>query len=101
MQSVPSFHTGPRSTSFRTASVDQEHVGIGDAPPTPLPEVLRIVTNYTSPAGAPGSDDAQQDIHSLLVLLDAIRQGEEFCQSRVRGERPAPGGAPDQQCVLL
>jgi hypothetical protein len=101
MQSIPSFHTGPRPTSFRTASVDQEHVGSSGEPPAPLPEVLRIVTNYTSPADSPGSDDAQQDIHSLLVLLDAIRQGEEFCQSRVSGERPTPPGAADQQCVLL
>ena len=50
-------------------------------------EVLRIVTNYTSPAGGPGSDDAQQDIHSLLVRSTCLRMKDPHLKSQTQLER--------------
>eukprot|EP00928_Gymnodinium_smaydae_P072719 TRINITY_DN5601_c1_g1_i1.p1 TRINITY_DN5601_c1_g1~~TRINITY_DN5601_c1_g1_i1.p1 ORF type:complete len:355 (+),score=58.04 TRINITY_DN5601_c1_g1_i1:197-1261(+) len=76
--------------------------------PQRMPDVIRIVTNYVDGASVPGSDvdetgnDIQQDIHTLLVLLDALRQADDQIMQRVAGKRPAP--MPEQAemgCPLL
>lgn len=65
-----------------------------------MPDIVRIVTNYVdapskrSQAKAAEADqegnDVQQDIHLLLVLLDALRQADYHVTQRVGGQRPAP-----------
>lgn len=54
-----------------------------------------------------GRDNVQQDIHILLVLLDALRQADHHVLKRTEGERPAcmnPDGqepASEAGCPLL
>jgi hypothetical protein len=83
-----------------------EHTAPAREPPRPqrMPDIMRIVTNYLGP-NDPGlrnrrmaqpverdreGNDVQQDIHSLLVLLDALRQADNQVMQRVAGVRPAP-----------
>jgi len=90
-----------------------------DAPrPLRMPDIMRIVTNYLG-ADDPGllrrpkaqqqaveldreGNDVQQDIHTLLVLLDALRQADNQVIQRAVGARPTPM-APQAEtgCPLL
>lgn len=64
-----------------------------------MPDIVRIVTNYVEgpcrPAEVKSSEkdqdgnDVQQDIHLLLVLLDALRQADYQVTQRVGGTRQA------------
>jgi len=67
------------------------------APTQRLPDVIRIVTNYVErvPYHAnveldADGNDVQQDIHTLLVLMDALRQADYQIMQRIGGQRPAP-----------
>jgi len=80
----------------------------GQAPPNSkanqrMPDIVRIVTNYVDGAGGRSppnqqkvtemdqeGNDVQQDIHLLLVLLDALRQADHQVTERVSGTRIAP-----------
>lgn len=70
----------------------------GSTPKTPqrMPDIMRIVTNYVDGSAASGverdadGNDVQQDIHTLLVLLDALRQADNQIMQRITGKRPAP-----------
>jgi len=90
--------------------------GRGSAQPTPkaaaapdkLPDIMRIITNYTDgPSNKPRERDAegndvQQDIHCLLVLLDALRQSDHQVMQRVGGVRSQPLQAEAESgCPLL
>lgn len=66
-----------------------------------MPDIVRIVTNYVDGPGRPRimmqpveqdheGNDVQQDIHLLLVLLDALRQADFQATQRVVGARPVP-----------
>jgi len=75
------------------------------AKPQRMPDIMRIVTNYLGP-GDPAlvgrrqkaqpveldrdGNDVQQDIHTLLVLLDALRQADNQVMQRILGARPVP-----------
>eukprot|EP00747_Dinoflagellata_sp_TGD_P213261 gnl/TRDRNA2_/TRDRNA2_86244_c1_seq1.p1 gnl/TRDRNA2_/TRDRNA2_86244_c1~~gnl/TRDRNA2_/TRDRNA2_86244_c1_seq1.p1 ORF type:complete len:428 (+),score=79.48 gnl/TRDRNA2_/TRDRNA2_86244_c1_seq1:69-1352(+) len=74
-------------------------------PPAKMPDIIRIVTNYTAtpdlsrkpPPGPKAAveldqdgNDVQRDIHSLLVLLDALHQCDHQILQRVMGQRPPP-----------
>lgn len=81
-----------------------------------MPDIVRIVTNYVDgnprnriqPSQGKGAEkdqegnDVQQDIHLLLVLLDALRQADNQVVQRVGGTRVAP--IPEQSeagCPIL
>jgi hypothetical protein len=81
-----------------------------------MPDIVRIVTNYVDgnfrnramPSQVKGTEkdqegnDVQQDIHLLLVLLDALRQADNQVVQRVGGTRLAP--LPEQAeigCPIL
>lgn len=83
-----------------------------------MPDIMRIVSNYT--ADDPRSsqrahraspvpverdaegNDVMQDIHTLLVLLDALRQADNHITQRASGSRPAPMPMEAEQgCPLL
>jgi len=80
-----------------------------------MPDIVRIVTNYVDGPGnsvpvkqqmAVETDqegnDVQQDIHLLLVLLDALRQADHQVTERIGGSRKAP--LPEQSeagCPIL
>jgi hypothetical protein len=81
-----------------------------------MPDIVRIVTNYVDHPSKAGSaakqgkvaeqdqegNDVQQDIHFLLVLLDALRQADNQVTQRVNQARPAP--MPEQAeagCPIL
>lgn len=87
------------------------------ATPQRMPDIMRIVANYLGPndPGLAGrrqkptpveldrdGNDVQQDIHTLLVLLDSLRQAEHQVMQRVAGARPVPM-APEAEtgCPLL
>jgi len=67
-----------------------------------MPDIVRIVTNYVDsldrsmnnqmkPAERDqDGNDVQQDIHLLLVLLDALRQADYQVTQRIGGQRQAP-----------
>eukprot|EP00929_Paragymnodinium_shiwhaense_P071840 TRINITY_DN36487_c0_g2_i1.p1 TRINITY_DN36487_c0_g2~~TRINITY_DN36487_c0_g2_i1.p1 ORF type:complete len:380 (-),score=88.46 TRINITY_DN36487_c0_g2_i1:63-1202(-) len=66
-------------------------------PPQRMPDVIRIVTNYVeSVVHGPhveidaDGNDIHQDIHTLLVLLDSLRQADHQIMQRLTGKRPAP-----------
>lgn len=75
-----------------------------ETPPPPqkpqrMPDVMRIVTNYVdnvmvaagnSPDRDSDGNNVQQDIHTLLVLLDSLRQADNQIIQRIAGKRPAP-----------
>lgn len=76
---------------------------VGSMPPSggvdrssQMPDVMRIVTNYTDcgrqavGVGTDTENNLQQDIHTLLVLLDALRQADHHVLQRIAGKRPAP-----------
>mmetsp|Transcript_9940 Transcript_9940/g.26302 ORF Transcript_9940/g.26302 Transcript_9940/m.26302 type:complete len:410 (-) Transcript_9940:62-1291(-) len=76
--------------------------------PQRMPDVMRIVTNYVDASPIPGSEqnldgnDVQQDIHTLLVLLDALRQADHQIMQRITGKRPAPMPAESETgCRVL
>eukprot|EP00927_Polykrikos_kofoidii_P072453 TRINITY_DN68569_c0_g1_i1.p1 TRINITY_DN68569_c0_g1~~TRINITY_DN68569_c0_g1_i1.p1 ORF type:complete len:367 (-),score=44.19 TRINITY_DN68569_c0_g1_i1:155-1255(-) len=95
--------SGPRARPMPNASVQaqppQGSSGQQQAPQS-MPDVIRIVTNYveSSPGGKEAKvverdeegNDLQQDIHTLLVLLDALRQADSQIMLRIVGKRPAP-----------
>jgi len=74
--------------------------------PKRMPDIMRIVTNYTDTEYAlptrqapkqqqkvefdKDGNEIQQDIHTLLVLLDALRQADNHIMQRMAGKRPAP-----------
>lgn len=77
-----------------------------------MPDIVRIVTNYVDgPAGGwfgkmaekdESGNDVQQDIHLLLVLLDALRQAYYQVTQRVSGHRAAPLPAQAEDgCQIL
>ncbi len=53
-----------------------------ETPPFRLPDILRVVTNYTD-SFEKIKDSPIQDVHSLLVLLDAVKQADQYVQSMV------------------
>lgn len=74
-----------------------------------MPDIVRIVTNYVDgPAQQKlmeldqEGNDVQQDIHLLLVLLDALRQADYQVNQRVSGARQAPINQQSEQgCPIL
>jgi len=76
---------------------------------------MRIVTNYVETMDLTrgpqpqkkveldrDGNDVQQDIHTLLVLLDALRQADNHIVQRIAGNRPAPMPAEAENgCPLL
>jgi hypothetical protein len=75
-----------------------------------MPDIVRIVTNYVD--GSRGQkelmerdqegNDVQQDIHLLLVLLDALRQADYHVNQRCSGVRQAPlPQQAEQGCPIL
>jgi len=80
-----------------------------------MPDIVRIVTNYVDgPAVRQSSNqgksaetdqegnDVQQDIHLLLVLLDALRQADYQVTQRVSGARQMPmPEASEAGCPIL
>lgn len=95
-----------------TDSMEQplpEHARGQEYPPRPpgppvLPgEMPGTVPPPTAPKKEPlsaledGRDNVQQDIHILLVLLDALRQADHHVVKRVGGERPACMAPADGQ----
>lgn len=80
-----------------------------------MPDIVRIVTNYIDgPGGQVQSgkgkhgeldqegNDVQQDIHMLLVLLDALRQADYQVAQRTAGVRQAAMPQQSEQgCPIL
>lgn len=77
-----------------------------------MPDIVRIVTNYVDSPGNRGQgkkaesdqegNDVQQDIHLLLVLLDALRQADYQVTQRLGGQRQAPlPGQSEAGCPIL
>merc|ERR1712066_798989 len=94
----------PPNSSFHGGYETGENLPPQEPPQKPqrMPDVMRIVTNYVDNqskalpimGGQPQLDengnDVNQDIHTLLVLLDALRQADHHVMQRVAGSRPAP-----------
>jgi len=83
-----------------SGSVDGRYTSTVDA----LPESIRVVTNYTSPPGVVAARDTEQDMHCLLVLLNALRQAETFVKDRAAGTKTSPESTlevSDVECSLL
>mmetsp|Transcript_89276 Transcript_89276/g.168207 ORF Transcript_89276/g.168207 Transcript_89276/m.168207 type:complete len:368 (-) Transcript_89276:10-1113(-) len=91
----------PPSGAHRMGSspADKKHSSSSDKLQR-MPDIVRIVTNYVhrqrmaqqpkpSDCDQEGND-VQQDIHLLLVLLDALRQADYQVMQRLLGERPTP-----------
>lgn len=72
-----------------------------------MPDIVRIVTNYVDGQqklmeSDQEGNDVQQDIHLLLVLLDALRQADYQVTQRVGGGRQAPlAQQAEQGCPIL
>ena len=45
-------------------------------------------------------EDVQQDIHILLVLIDALNQAEFFVNQRNAGELAPPPVSQKEECVI-
>jgi len=87
--------------------------------PQRMPDIVRIVTNYVDGPSArqhgiettkaverdEEGNDVQQDIHFLLVLLDALRQADYQVTQRLAGARqmalPEASEAGTPECSIL